>query len=175
MTCCLFCQHSTDNAHPAQKILDADLHCACQSTGAKAAYLTECTGSFEELLALYSMLTLPSKASETSVHVQIVQYSGPLADTPGQLMRVAAHWALPGEERGQGPNKPWDVRWHKGIKGIGGKGESLLVVTRHAGKWRRCGSNVAIFSAVDGRLLKQLKFKQEHARHLRQTNMILID
>ena len=126
-------------------------------------------------MALCLNSTAPSEIADTSGCVQILQYSGPLADTPGQLMRVAAQWALPGEKRGQGPNKPWDVRWHKGIEGIGAKGEPLLVVTRHAGLWRRCGSNVAIFSAVSGRLLKQLKFKQEHARHLRQANMILID
>ena len=107
--------------------------------------------------------------------VQILQYAGPMAGNPGQLMRVAAQWALPGEERGQGPNKPWDVRWHKGIDGIGARAEPLLVVTRHAGRARRCGSNVAIFSAVSGRLLKQLTFTQEQAKHLRQANMILID
>ena len=107
--------------------------------------------------------------------MQILQYSGPLADIPGQLMRVAAQWALPGEERGQGPNKPWDVRWHKGIAGIGAKAEPLLVVTRHAGMARRCGSNVAVFSAVSGRLVKQLTFTPEQARHLRQANMMIID
>ena len=90
-------------------------------------------------------------------------------------MRVAAQWTEPGEPRGEGDNKPWDVRWHRGIAGIGGKHEPLLVVTRHAGIWQQCGSNIAIFSAISGRLLKQLNFGQEHRRYLRQVNMMLID
>lgn len=107
--------------------------------------------------------------------MQILQYSGPLASKPGQFMRVAAQWTAPGEQRGEGPNKPWDVRWHKGIDGIGAKLEPLLIVTRHAGVWKSCGSNVAIFSAVNGQLLKQISFRPEQAKHLRQANMILID
>ena len=112
---------------------------------------------------------------EQAESAQILQYSGPLASKPGQLMRVAAQWTEPGEARGEGGNKPWDVRWHRGIAGICAKHEPLLIVTRHAGIWQRCGSNIAIFSAVSGRLLKQLKFGQEHCRYLRQLNMMLID
>ena len=107
--------------------------------------------------------------------VQILQYSGPLSAKPGQFMRVVAQWTVPGEARGEGPNKPWDVRWHKGIHGIGANSEPLLVVTRHSGLARRCGSNVAIFSAVSGQLVKVITFKKEQARHFRQANMILID
>ncbi|CAK0784573.1 hypothetical protein CVIRNUC_007777 [Coccomyxa viridis] len=111
----------------------------------------------------------------TCMTSRILQYSGPLSSKPGQLMRVAAQWTEPGEARGEGGNKPWDVRWHRGIAGICAKHEPLLIVTRHAGIWQRCGSNIAIFSAVSGRLLKQLKFGQEHCRYLRQLNMMLID
>ncbi len=119
--------------------------------------------------------TLAFRKTDCRQCMQILQYSGPLADNPGQLVRVVAQWTAPGEERGQGPGKPWDVRWHKGIDGIGAKSEPLLVVTRHTGVSRQCGSDVAIFSAVSGQLLKQLTFKPEQAKHLRQANMILID
>jgi hypothetical protein len=106
---------------------------------------------------------------------QILQYSGPLSAKAGQFMRVVAQWTVSGEARGEGPNKPWDVRWHKGIDGIGANSEPLLVVTRHSGLARRCGSNVAIFSAASGQLLKVITVKKEQARHMRQANMILLD
>ena len=70
---------------------------------------------------------------------QILQYWGPLSSKPGQFMRVAAQWTEPGEARGEGDNKPWDVRWHRGIASIGAKHEPLLIVSRHAGIWQRCG------------------------------------
>ena len=95
--------------------------------------------------------------------VQIVQYSGPLADNPGQLMRVAAQWTDP-----ENDSWPHDVKWHKGINGIGAQAEPLLLVVRQHGQWQ---SRLAIFSAVSGQLLKELSL----AHHGFSMKYILVD
>ena len=108
--------------------------------------------------------------------MQILQYSGPFSSKPGQFMRVAANWTEPGEPRGEAVDKPWDVKWRRGIAGIGTKNEPLLIVTRHAGIREVCGSNIAIFSAVSGQLLKRHpNMWGKQGKFLRQANMMLID
>ena len=91
--------------------------------------------------------------------VQVLQYSGPLAVNPGQFMRVAAQWTVPSHDlRNTEKYFPHDVKWHKGIKGIGSQAEPLLLVVRQHGDWQ---CRLAIFSAVSGQLLKELSFPHE--------------
>ncbi|CAL5228444.1 g11580 [Coccomyxa viridis] len=95
----------------------------------------------------------------TCITKRVLQYSGPLAVNPGQFMRVAAQWTVPSHDlRNTEKYFPHDVKWHKGIKGIGSQAEPLLLVVRQHGDWQ---CRLAIFSAVSGQLLKELSFPHE--------------
>ena len=108
--------------------------------------------------------------------MQVLQYSGPLAENPGQFLRVAAQWTPPSHDSTNAENYfPHDVKWHKGINGIGAPGEPLLLVVRQHGQER---SRLAIFSAVSGRLLKELGFPHEEnslVSHMFSMKYILVD
>ena len=109
--------------------------------------------------------------------MQVLQYSGPLAENPGQFMRVAAQWTVPSHDLPASKDYwPHDVKWHKGIKGIGAQAEPLLLVVRQHGQGQ---SRLAIFSGVSGQQLKELTFPHEQnsllLNHASFMKYILVD